>query len=141
LTIVPWVVWGFFKLITPFIDPLTKEKLKFNDDMRQHVPPQHLWKEFQGDLDFEYDHGTYWPTLNKLCEEKFAERKERWVKGGKHYGESEIYLKGGNVASVGSSAPVVVSEENAQVVEAAPEKVPEADAKAPVAAAPANATS
>ncbi|EPE34672.1 CRAL/TRIO [Glarea lozoyensis ATCC 20868] len=138
---VPWVVWGFFKLITPFIDPLTKEKLKFNDDMRQFVPPQQLWKEFQGDLDFEYDHSTYWPALNKLCEEKFAQRKELWIKGGKNYGESEIYLKGGNVASVGSSAPVVVSEENAQAVGATPEKVPETDAKAPVAAAPVSATS
>jgi hypothetical protein len=118
---VPWVVWGFFKLITPFIDPLTKEKLKFNDDMRQHVPPQQLWKEFQGDLDFEYDHETYWPILNKLCDEKLAERKERWIQGGKNYGENEVYLRGGNAASVGKSTPLVAPEENAQVVAAVSE--------------------
>ena len=94
-------MWGFFKLITPFIDPLTKEKLKFNEDMRQHVPPQSLWTEFQGDLDFEYDHATYWPALLKLCEERERERIDRWAKGGKQYGESEIYLKGGNAPSVG----------------------------------------
>jgi hypothetical protein len=100
-SIVPWVVWGFFKLITPFIDPLTKEKLKFNEDMRQHVPPEQLWTEFLGDLEFTYEHEVYWPALEKLCAEKHAEQKERWVKAGKHYGESELYLKGGDAPSVG----------------------------------------
>lgn len=96
LIVVPWVVWGFFKLITPFIDPLTREKLKFNEDVRQFVPPEQLWKEFGGDVDFEYDHVTYWPALLKLCEEKRAEQKARWEKAGKQYGESETYLKAGD---------------------------------------------
>lgn len=52
-------------MITPFIDPVTKSKLKFNEDTRQHVPPQQLWKEFSGDLDFEYDHDVYWPAFNQ----------------------------------------------------------------------------
>lgn len=71
--------------------------------MRQHVPPQQLWKEFQGDLDFEYDHDVYWPALIKLCEEKHSEQRARWVKAGKHYGESEMYLRGGDAPSVGSA--------------------------------------
>lgn len=109
---IPWVVNGFFKLITPFIDPLTRQKLKFNDDMRQHVPPEQLWNEFHGDLEFEYDHEIYWPTMLKLCEEKHAEQHERWVKGGKHYGESEDYIKGGNTPSIGLSnaAAEVIAE-------------------------------
>lgn len=94
-------MWGFFKLITPFIDPLTREKLKFNEDIRQYVPPEQLWKEFGGDVDFDYDHATYWPVLLKVCEERRAERKARWEKAGKQYGESETYLKGGN-AETGS---------------------------------------
>jgi hypothetical protein len=96
---------------------LTREKLKFNDDMRQLVPPQQLWKEFQGDLDFEYDHATYWPALLKLCEEKQAEQLERWVKAGKHYGESEVYIKGRNATSVGPpSAEVLTSEKGKETV-------------------------
>jgi hypothetical protein len=102
ICIVPWVVTAFFKLIMPFIDPYTRQKLKFNDDMRKHVPPQQLWNEFHGDLEFEYDHEIYWPTLMKLCEEKQREQNERWVKGGKRYGESENYIKGGNAPSVGA---------------------------------------
>ncbi len=79
--------------------------------MRQLVPPQQLWKEFQGDLDFEYDHATYWPALLKLCEEKQAEQRERWVRAGKHYGESEVYIKGGNAPSVGPPCAEVQSSE------------------------------
>lgn len=91
---VPFIVWGFFKLITPFIDPLTREKLKFNEDMTQYVPKEQLWKEFNGELDFDYDHSTYWPALMKLCEERRAARTKRWEDGGKHIGELEDYLAG-----------------------------------------------
>ncbi|KAH9999154.1 CRAL/TRIO domain-containing protein [Xylariaceae sp. FL0662B] len=92
---VPWVVWGFFKLITPFIDPLTREKLKFNEDMTQYVPKEQLWTEFKGgELPFEYDHDVYWPALQRLCGEKRAEWVRRWEAGGKQIGETEDYLKG-----------------------------------------------
>jgi hypothetical protein len=79
---------------------LTREKLKFNDNMRQYVPPEQLWTEFQGDLNFDYDHEVYWPALIKLCETKHAEQKARWVAAGKNYGESELYLRGGDAPSV-----------------------------------------
>ncbi|CAK7271670.1 Phosphatidylinositol transfer protein (PITP) [Sporothrix epigloea] len=91
---VPWVVWGFFKLITPFIDPLTREKLKFNEDMNQYVPSEQLWTEFLGKLDFEYDHEVYWPALTKMAAERRAERMARWEAGGKQVGELEDYLFG-----------------------------------------------
>ncbi|KAI8622979.1 CRAL-TRIO domain-containing protein [Xylariaceae sp. FL1651] len=92
---VPWVVWGFFKLITPFIDPLTKEKIKFNEDMTQYVPSGQLLREYKGgELQFEYDHSVYWPALQKLCSERRAERLQRWEAGGRQIGESEDYLKG-----------------------------------------------
>ncbi len=90
----PWVVWGFFKLITPFIDPHTREKLKFNEDMNQYVPSEQLWNEFHGQLDFEYDHSVYWPAMNKIAAERRDARKALWVAGGKHIGEYEDYLAG-----------------------------------------------
>jgi hypothetical protein len=102
---VPWVVWGFFKLITPFIDPRTREKLKFNEDMTQYVPAEHLWSEYQsqGKQDFEYDHSVYWPALNKLCEERRTQKLKRWEDAGKAVGESEDYLCGRTNVSVGST--------------------------------------
>ncbi|KAL3423383.1 CRAL/TRIO domain-containing protein [Phlyctema vagabunda] len=114
----PWVVSGFFKLIMPFIDPVTKDKLKFNQDMRQHVPPEQLWTEYGGDLAFDYDHDVYWPALTSLCDERRAERRQRWIKAGKNYGESEAYMKGANVASIYQAAEPAVAE---------PTKEPEAE--------------
>lgn len=107
---VPWMVNGFFKLITPFIDPLTREKLKFNDNMRNHVPPTQLWNEFQGDLEFEYDHATYWPALISLCEERRNIQIARWEKGGKQYGESETYLRSGDLSASTASVVAETSE-------------------------------
>jgi CRAL/TRIO domain len=94
------MLWGFFKLITPFIDPLTREKLKFNDDMAHHVPPSHLLKQNGGQVEFEYDHSIYWPALNKLAETKRAAYRARWERAGRHMGESEDYLRGGEGESL-----------------------------------------
>lgn len=102
----PWVVWGFFKLITPFIDPLTREKLKFNEDMNQYVPTEQLWTEFDGQLEFEYEHSVYWPALIKLCNERRADRMARWVAGGKLVGELEDYLAGALTTGAGSEPTV-----------------------------------
>ncbi|KAI1001959.1 hypothetical protein K3495_g6244 [Podosphaera aphanis] len=97
---VPWIVNGFFKLIMPFIDPMTREKLKFNEDLRNFIPGEQLWKRYQGDLEFDYAHEVYWPALLKICEEKRASYRERWVRAGKCVGECESYLKGGDSPSV-----------------------------------------
>ncbi|PHH71054.1 hypothetical protein CDD80_5552 [Ophiocordyceps camponoti-rufipedis] len=99
---VPWVVSGFFKVITPFIDPVTRDKLKFNEDMRLYVPPEQLWSaDWGGDMDFEYEHATYWPALHELCRARRELRIKRWEAAGGIIGESEVYLAGGTDESVG----------------------------------------
>jgi hypothetical protein len=100
VTNVPFYIWGFFKLITPFIDPLTREKIKFNEDSGIHVPREQLLKESGGLVEFEYDHEIYWPALNELCELKREEYRARWEKGGKRIGEYEGYLRGANEKSL-----------------------------------------
>lgn len=94
------MIWGFFKLITPFIDPQTRQKLKFNEDLRQHVPPGQLMKSVGGEVEFRYDHSTYWPALNQLAAQRREAYRERWVRGGKQIGEFENYLKGEDIRSV-----------------------------------------
>ncbi|KAJ6440011.1 Inositol polyphosphate-related phosphatase [Purpureocillium lavendulum] len=98
---VPWIVQGFFKIITPFIDPVTRGKLKFNEDMRQYVPPEQLWSaDWNGDMEFEYDHDTYWPALNDMCRRRREAKLARWRAAGALIGESEEYLAGGTDVSV-----------------------------------------
>lgn len=115
---------GFMKLITPFIDPLTREKLKFNEDLRKHVPPSQLLKSVGGDVEFEYDHSTYWPALNNLADQRRNEYRERWIQGGKLVGEHENYLRGG----IGKSL-----RESQTEVSAVSEKLGDMEISAPAA--------
>ncbi|KAF2087913.1 CRAL/TRIO domain protein [Saccharata proteae CBS 121410] len=92
----PWYVTTFFKIISPFIDPVTKSKMKFNEPFANHIPSAQLMKSYGGDVDFEYDHSIYWPTLNSMCDKRREERRAKWEARGKKIGDSEWVLKGGD---------------------------------------------
>ena len=92
---VPWYIRTFFTLISPFIDPITREKIKFNEDMTKYVPGSQLLKECGGEVELKYDHSQYWPALTKLAEIRSNAYKERWISAGKKIGEREEYLRGG----------------------------------------------
>ena len=117
---VPWFISGFFKIVTPFIDPITREKIKFNEDPAIYVPKGQLLKESGGEVEFEYEHDQYWPALNQLCEQKRTQMMERWVKGGKRVGEHENYLKGGDEKSLAQTEGAAAApQENGSAVTAA----------------------
>lgn len=92
--------------------------MKFNEDLREYIPPQQLWKLHGGDLDFEYEHEKYWPALNAECDKRRAAYKQRWIEGGKQIGELEDYLRGGpqkslkGVEGVSSSTGVSASQDD-----------------------------
>ena len=96
----PWYVTTFFKFISPFIDPVTKSKMKFNEPLPQHVPPDQLMTSYGGKADFDYDHSIYWPALNKICEQRRKEYRARWELAGQKVGEIEEYLRGGEARSL-----------------------------------------
>ena len=133
----PWYVTAFLKLINPFIDPVTKSKIKYNEPLTDHVPASQLMTASGGKVDFKYDHSIYWPALENLTEIRRQQRRERWQKAGKLIGESEIYLWGGEEDSVGAgvaqdttaaapaasvapAAPVAAVESAVPAVSAAP---------------------
>ena len=91
--IVPTFVWLFFKLITPFIDPNTRDKLKFNENLREYVPPEQLVELFGGDCNFEYEHETFWPEYLKLASERREKYFARWKAAGGGIGQSEWELR------------------------------------------------
>ncbi|KAF8451839.1 CRAL-TRIO domain-containing protein [Terfezia claveryi] len=99
----PWYVSAFYKLITPFVDPLTREKLVFparvkdgeEAEIINYIPKEHLEKEVGGSCDFEYRHGVYWGALVELCENRRGEYERRWRVRGERIGESEVVLRGG----------------------------------------------
>ncbi|AEO62998.1 uncharacterized protein THITE_2107833 [Thermothielavioides terrestris NRRL 8126] len=124
----PWIVTGFFRLITPFIDPHTRQKLKFNEDMAQYVPPEQMWTEFSsGRLEFEYDHAVYWPALQKMCAERREARWRRWVAGGRQVGESEDYLAGATETGVAGPQPAATLDNRSEAEAASSEKTEQAE--------------
>jgi hypothetical protein len=109
-------VTAFLKLVGPFIDPITKTKIRYNEPLTDHVPAAQLMKNAGGECEFEYDHAAYWPALDALATARRKERRGRWEKAGKHIGESEVYLWGGDEPSIGSKAEAVNVDEVANGV-------------------------
>ncbi|KAN0065460.1 hypothetical protein ACQY0O_001296 [Thecaphora frezii] len=65
---VPWVLNAFFTAISPFLDPITKDKIRFNADLKEFVPVEQLDVEFLGGrYNYEFDFDTYWKTIIDVC--------------------------------------------------------------------------
>lgn len=90
---IPLLAWTFLKVIFPFIDPQTKEKIIFDKPFIDYIPANQLESIYGGELDFEYDHKTYWPSLVSMVEAKQKAYFERFEKFGSVIGLSEIDLK------------------------------------------------
>lgn len=86
-------MWLFFKIITPFIDPNTREKLKFNENLKEYVPPSQLYSLFGGDCEFEYDHQIFWPAYLSLAKERRDKYFSNWKVAGGGIGQSEWDLR------------------------------------------------
>lgn len=94
LTNIPWLAWTFLKLIHPFIDPLTREKLVFDEPFVGYVPVDQLDKLYGGYLDFTYKQDVYWPKLVQDAREKRDHYFSRFQKFGGVIGLSEYDLRG-----------------------------------------------
>ncbi|KAG5645927.1 hypothetical protein DXG03_004716 [Asterophora parasitica] len=84
---VPFLLNAFYKLINPFIDPVSREKMKFNPEPVKDglFTGDMLMSEWWGgDQNFEYIHEKYWPALVGSCEARRASWLEKWrALGGK----------------------------------------------------------
>ncbi|KAH9928717.1 CRAL-TRIO domain-containing protein [Fomitopsis serialis] len=92
---VPWLVHAFLKMITPFVDPRTREKMRFNPDCIKEglFAPDMLMREWGGECDFEYDHARYWPAVVRMCDEHRQRRLEEWRAMGAKVGIREWDIK------------------------------------------------
>jgi len=75
---IPFYINVFLKIVRSFVDPTTQEKIKLNPQVAEDglVARDQLVKDrWGGDIDFEYEHEQFFPTLVKMS----CERKERWM--------------------------------------------------------------
>ncbi|KAI0822555.1 CRAL/TRIO domain-containing protein [Trametes gibbosa] len=92
---VPFLINAFFKLITPFIDPLTRPKLRFNPDCLAEglFAPDQLISEWSGSAHVEYVHERYWDPLVRMCAERREKEWEQWRLRGAKVGVREWDIK------------------------------------------------
>ncbi|OCF55345.1 hypothetical protein L486_06825 [Kwoniella mangroviensis CBS 10435] len=96
----PWVFKTLINLVWPFVDPITKKKVKFGTIEGQEivkegdVDPSQLLKDAGGSVDIPYDHATYWPAVLQTCLKFRAEEEERWrALGERQVGREEKLFK------------------------------------------------
>ncbi|KAF8206348.1 CRAL/TRIO domain-containing protein [Mycena galopus ATCC 62051] len=108
---VPWLLNAFFKFITPFVDPITRNKMKFNPQVIEDKifsPDMVMAQWWGGSCNFEYEHDKYWPALVALCNERTTRWTETWQKLGGKVGikESDYKTGGPDLADADASESV-----------------------------------
>ncbi|CAO1639266.1 unnamed protein product [Sympodiomycopsis kandeliae] len=58
-----WYMNIFWNTIQPFIDPVTKSKVKWNQDLTKLIPVQQCLKEYGGKNDFVFDREVTWKQI------------------------------------------------------------------------------
>jgi hypothetical protein len=119
---IPWLMHAFYKLITPFIDPVTVTKMIFNpvkddnglwrsteardkdEDTSKTGEPsgakvfeldQLVSEGWSGSQTFVYAHNVYWPALVEVCEARRADMIRVWRQLGGVVGIKEWDIKVG----------------------------------------------
>lgn len=107
---VPFLIHAFFKMISPFMDPVTRNKLKFNPNPVQDgmFTADELFKEggWGGSRDFVWDHDKYWPAFVRMCDEFEEGHMARWRKLGARVGCDEKDYKSEDFVSIVPGSPV-----------------------------------
>ncbi|CCM01164.1 uncharacterized protein FIBRA_03212 [Fibroporia radiculosa] len=63
----PMILSFFYKGISPFLDPITRDKMRFNPDLLELIPKEQLDADFGGDYEFEFEPNTYWDQIVAAC--------------------------------------------------------------------------
>ncbi|THH08719.1 hypothetical protein EW146_g8901 [Bondarzewia mesenterica] len=63
----PILLSFFYKGIAPFLDPVTRDKMRFNPDLFELVPKSQLDADFGGEYELEWDFESYWAQMVEHC--------------------------------------------------------------------------
>ncbi|KAG2087346.1 CRAL TRIO domain-containing protein [Suillus cothurnatus] len=110
----PWILNAFITVLTPFMDPYTRQKLVFNPVINENglfrtvadaeawdvdstsrvfEPDQLIQEGWNGLQQFTYSHCVYWEALVKLCEERHSRMFVAWHRMGGKVGIKEWDVK------------------------------------------------
>ncbi|TFK56431.1 CRAL/TRIO domain-containing protein [Heliocybe sulcata] len=63
----PMLLNFFYKGISPFLDPVTRDKIKFNPNLLELIPKDQLYTEFGGTFEYEFEFERYWEQICEAC--------------------------------------------------------------------------
>ncbi|KAJ7573471.1 CRAL-TRIO domain-containing protein, partial [Mycena floridula] len=63
----PMLLNFFYKGISPFLDPVTRDKMRFNPNLLELIPASHLDAAFGGDFVYEFEPTSYWNQIVAAC--------------------------------------------------------------------------
>ncbi|GME73205.1 unnamed protein product [[Candida] boidinii] len=90
---IPFLAWAFLKICYPFVDPYTKQKIAFDTPFTEFIPSEQLALNYGGDINFQYVHEEYWPSLIELSSKRRDNYFKNFEKLGSEIGLSEIDLR------------------------------------------------
>jgi hypothetical protein len=121
---VPFLLHAFYKMISPLIDPITRNKMKFNPKPVEDglFAADELFKDsgWGGSREFVWDHEKYWGSLVRMCDEIRAGQMARWRELGARVGCDEWDYKSeadgaGGDAATSEKPPASPAQAQAQV--------------------------
>lgn len=107
----PFFFSAFYRIISPFIDPVIHTKLRFNPSPVTDglfTADQLLESGWRGSIDFEYEHEKYFGHMVRMCEERKESQVKAWREMGGGIGISEWDFK---TQAEGMKVEKAVSEE------------------------------
>ncbi|KAG9000428.1 hypothetical protein FRB94_005441 [Tulasnella sp. JGI-2019a] len=109
---VPYLVSLFFKAILPFVDPVTREKIKFNPEVVKDglFDADQVTTQWGGEAEIPYEHEVYWPAIIKMCGDRHQKQLEKWRALGGTVGLSEWEIFQDDDAAVAVEEKDVVHE-------------------------------
>jgi len=112
---VPFLIQMFFKMISPFLDPVTRNKMKFNPKPIQEglFAADELFKEggWGGSREFVWDHEKYWGAFLRMCDETREGQMARWRRLGARVGCDERDYKLEDFVRTVPGSPVTAKAE------------------------------
>jgi hypothetical protein len=64
----PFILNFFYKGLSPFFDPITRDKIRFNPNLLDLIPASQLDKDFAGGkLEYEFKFDVYWEQICRNC--------------------------------------------------------------------------
>ncbi|KAG5721958.1 CRAL-TRIO domain-containing protein C23B6.04c [Termitomyces sp. T112] len=99
----PMLLSFFYKGISPFLDPVTRDKMRFNPDLHELISPEQLDADFGGEHHYEFEPNSYWDQIVAACGIAPDGTRVQKIEGEESSGEKDETIPPSTTPSTSSS--------------------------------------